>query len=521
MTLAALALRLPALSLRPMHQDEAVHAVKFCELWQTGRYTYDPVEFHGPTLNYLTLVPMWLSGARDTGAATEATLRIVPVLAGTALIPLLWLLRDGLGNTAVVIAALLTCVSPAMMYYSRYYIQESLLVCFTLAAIACGWRFLRSERVGWAVACGVAIGLMHATKETWVIALGVIVIGLAAVRVGRVGSHVERGFGRPTIGRDRPSPAFAWVLLAAAFVITSVAFYSGFFTNWRGLADSVAALTTYVTRAGGDGVHEHPWYYYLKLLALAKLAPGPWWSEAEILVLAAVGIVAAFRPSGAIEQSGAFPRFVAAYTLALTVAYSVIPYKTPWCVLGFLHGMILLAGIGGAWLIQAATASWQRAAVCIGLAVATAQLGWQAYRASFRFASDSRNPYVYAHTSPDAVRLAALIERLSGIHPDGRRMLVRIIGPEYWPLPWYLRRLERVGYWETVPTELDAPVVVAFAPLAGEVAAGLTADYETEIRGLRPHVNLVVFVDRLLWDAYLGTATTRGAADANGGENRP
>ena len=51
---AAFALRWPALDQRPFHNDEAVNAVKFGELWENGIYRYDPHEYHGPTLHYAT-----------------------------------------------------------------------------------------------------------------------------------------------------------------------------------------------------------------------------------------------------------------------------------------------------------------------------------------------------------------------------------------------------------------------------------------------------------------------------------
>ncbi|HEX2974040.1 MAG TPA: hypothetical protein VHP11_17035, partial [Tepidisphaeraceae bacterium] len=44
--------------------------------------------------------------------------------------------------------------------------------------------------------------------------------------------------------------------------------------------------------------------------------------------------------------------FLASYTVLLTAAYSAVPYKTPWCLLGFLHGMILLAAVGAVALIR-------------------------------------------------------------------------------------------------------------------------------------------------------------------------
>ena len=78
-TIVALALRLPRLDQRPMHGDEAVHADKFRLLLEQRHYEYDPNEYHGPTLNYLTLIGAWLTGAKNLTQVSEFTLRIVPV----------------------------------------------------------------------------------------------------------------------------------------------------------------------------------------------------------------------------------------------------------------------------------------------------------------------------------------------------------------------------------------------------------------------------------------------------------
>src|SRR5882672_1762210 len=93
----ALALRVPQLDTRPFHNDEAVNAVKVSELWQKGRYVYDPEEYHGPTLHYATLPFLWLSGARNADELADATLRLAPVVSGVGLILLLLLLAAGAG----------------------------------------------------------------------------------------------------------------------------------------------------------------------------------------------------------------------------------------------------------------------------------------------------------------------------------------------------------------------------------------------------------------------------------------
>jgi len=71
--------------------------------------------------------------------------RIVPVFFGVCLVLLLLLLIDGLGTAAAVYAAVLTAISAAMVFYSRYYIQEMLLVCFTFGAIVSGYRYAQSK----------------------------------------------------------------------------------------------------------------------------------------------------------------------------------------------------------------------------------------------------------------------------------------------------------------------------------------------------------------------------------------
>src|SRR4030095_8026510 len=134
----ALALRVPRLATRPLHNDEAVNAVKVSELWQHGRYVYDADEYHGPALHYVTLPFLWLSGARNSDELDDATLRLAPVVFVVGLILLLPLFSDGLGRHALAWAALFTAVSPAMIFYSRYFIHEMLLVFFTPLPLAAG-----------------------------------------------------------------------------------------------------------------------------------------------------------------------------------------------------------------------------------------------------------------------------------------------------------------------------------------------------------------------------------------------
>lgn len=336
----ALVLRLPGLETRPLHNDEAVNAVKVSELWEQGRYLYDPDEYHGPTLHYATVPFLQLSGARGSDELQDRTLRLAPVAFGAALILLLFLFAPGINGQALAWAALFMAISPAMVFYSRYFIHEMLLLFFTLLALGAGWRCAQTHSSGWSLLTGAAVGLMFATKETFVISVAAAGLALLLTLWWTMPKPVSvRAFLRLFHARD------ILLGLTAAFLVWLL-FFSSFFTNFAGLLDSVRTYFPWLKRAAGHSPHLHPWYFYLQRLAWFHPVKGPAWSEGLILGLALVGAVISF--------AGRKPllRFLALYTIILTAAYSAISYKTPWCLLNFFLGMILLAGVAASTLVN-------------------------------------------------------------------------------------------------------------------------------------------------------------------------
>jgi len=464
-TIAAIALRLPLLEQRPMHGDEAVHAEKFRLLLEEDFYRYDRYEYHGPTLNYLTLIPAWLSSAGKLTEVTEFTLRIVPVFFGVLLVLLLLLMVDGLGRTVAVCAAILTAISPAMVFYSRYYIQEMLLVCFTFGAITCGYRYTRSKNIKWALLTGVSLGLAHATKETFIIAFDSMLLALVLTLLPRTKNGAQR-----TAFWCGVKPSH-FIAVVAAAVVVSALFYSSFLSNPNGILDSVRTYATYFSRASQNQLHIHPWYYYLKMLIYSRYDSGPIWTEALIVFLAVVGFIVAMTKKGLSGVNFHLLRFVAFYTLIMTVLYSVIRYKTPWCLLGFLHGMILLAGVGAVALVRLAPNVLARVLISLLLVAGGAHLTWQGYLGSYKFYADNRSPYVYAHPTTDVFTIKQRVEEIARVDPNGNEMIIHVIcpGKDYWPLPWYLRSFPNVGYWTQVDN-VKPPAVVIIASAKVEPA---------------------------------------------------
>ena len=208
-------------------------------------------------------------------------------------------------------------------------------------------------------------------------------------------------------------------------------------------------------------------------------------------------------------------RFLALYTLVMVILYAAIPYKTPWCLLGFLHGMILLAGAGAVWLVRAVRGTVFRAVICVVLTSAAGHLAWQAFSGSFRFAADPRNPYVYAHTGTDVFQVLERLRDLARAHLDGSSMPLQIISREnLWPLPWYLRGFSRVGWWNGVSDETEnAPVIVVTPEMEPALVRKLydlpppgerelyMSIFEKPVE-LRPQVELRGYAAKSLWDDF-------------------
>ena len=490
----ALWLRLPGLDRRPMHNDEATNASLIQGLWERGTYQYDPHEYHGPSLYYATLPFLWLSRPGNADEIREATLRLMPVFFGTALILLFWLVADGLGRAATLWAGLLAALSPAMVFYSRYFIHEMPLVCFTMVLLGFGWRYARTGCIGCAMLAGAGLGLMYATKETFV--LNLFALGVAAMAVwflqGKQGNSLAKL-------RPHLKPALAALAVAA---VVSLLLFTSFFTNLAGPLDSIRTYLPWLHRAGGQSPHIHPWNFYLERLVYFHPARSPVWSEGLILVLAVAGMVAAFTRKGlAAGASPALAQFLSVYTLVLTAAYSAISYKTPWCLLNFLLGMILLAGIGAVALLHwVKYRALQGAVVCVLLAAA-GHLGWQAWRATHAFEADRRNPYVYAHTSANLLELIQKVNAIAAVHPEKNRLLLKVISKEsYWPLPWYLRQFKQVGWYDQMPADPYAPIVIAGASFGAELdEKSKKAWLMPGLFELRPGVFLELYVQFDLW----------------------
>lgn len=486
---------------RPMHTDEAILAIKTQEYWKTGRFAYDPHDYHGPFLHHLT---RWAGGfagwTPDT--LTEPQLRRVTAVCGLLLLltPLLFL--DVIGRTGAGVAAMLLAVSPMMSYYSRYYIMETPFVLLVALFLALMWQWAKRKNKLWLLPAGVLLGLMHATKETFVLNVAAIIAGCGVVKLMGLKFEInERGYGFRSFTR-RPKPWWAWVMFGAAALLASTWMFSNGFRDWQYVTDSFRTYESYLGRSQGGGGHEKPWHYYLSLIFWRQ--QGFLWSQALIGGLAIVGMLNAFLDRRRADHKHAFLVGLSTYTLVLLTIYSVIPYKTPWSVMGVVYALALLAGLGTRAIFRVFTdVPAIKAVLALALAGGIYNLCHQtsfatdySFPGETRYAtSETHNPYAYSHTAPNLVALSERIHELADKSPTGKAMPVQVIQSESgWPLPWYLRDMTHVGYQTSIPDKLDADAVVVDADKDSEVLKKLGEGWETSVWGLRSGLTVSLLV---------------------------
>ncbi|XOV91964.1 MAG: flippase activity-associated protein Agl23 [Bacteroidota bacterium] len=441
----AIWLRTFELGERPLHTDEAVGAAKFGQLLENGDYKYDPFEYHGPTLNYLSLIPAWIAGEYTYRDLKIETLRSIPVFFGILLVLLPVFLFYRLDYRHALVAAFLVTISPAMVFYSRYYIHEYILVFFSYLGILSYFKLSGNQSKIWSAVLGISVGMMIATKETWVISIAgfVIALFLQGGQKGLLNFIISRRF-LITIGMT---------------LIVVITFFTSFFSHYQGIVDMFATYGTYLDRAGTQELHRHPWYYYLQLLS-GNSGPNYLWTEASILFLAAAGGYFLIKESNNDDMTKRL-RVIVIFCLFQFVVYSALPYKTPWNLLSAYLGIIFLAGYGVTSLLKIISSQYVKLGIAVLFGLISIQLVGQTFY-EYNDPADPSNPWVYGHTDGNFNQVIHTIDSVA--MNDSTYIEVIFPGHDYWPFPWYLRKYHNVAYRDHVDFNSPGGEMILIAP---------------------------------------------------------
>jgi uncharacterized protein (TIGR03663 family) len=454
-------LRLLLLGIKPPHFDEGINGWFVDQMVKNGFYRYDPTNYHGPLHFYILFLAQTLGG-RNLWA-----IRLPVVLASIFSVHLTMKFEPFVGRNVSRIAALAMAVSPGFVFYGRYSIHEVWLLVFSMLFMLGLLGLWRRGSVSYLWCAGMGLTGMILTKETYIIHVG---CALIAAFVTWISHKITR---LPDAARGRQT----WTIVDLAVVVGTGAalilfFYSGAFMNWSGVSGLFKTFQAWFQTGNKGNGHEKDayslfwpksWinYYWFALLARYELP-------------ALIGLILCV---GCQWFKNLALRYLAIYSVGALIAYTIISYKTPWCIISFawpflfLFAAILLLVPAG--LIRAAS---------IGMGIAlTISLGLCIRLNYFHFTTDTET-YVYVQTYKDIWKLTRPVLRLAKADPTNYQMVGHLIRGSTYPLPWMLGDFTRVGYYESgnMPDKLDGDFLLVQEDKIATVEAKLHETYFTE-----------------------------------------
>jgi predicted membrane-bound mannosyltransferase len=254
-------------------------------------------------------------------------------------------------------------------------------------------------------------------------------------------------------------------MVVATGALAIVFFYSGTFFHWSGVKDIYEAYAAWFATGHEGHGHEKPWYYWLKLIARYE------WPTLAGLVLCLF--------CHRLKSIGL--RYLAIYGVGTLIAYSLVHYKTPWCIISIIWPLLFIFGA----VMLLIPLRYSRPIVAILLLASLGSSIWLNY---FRCTTPTE-PYVYVQTYNDIDKLTRPLLALAKRNPIFYQLTGHIIRNSSYPLPWILGDFPHVGYYENqgLPQTLDADFLLVQSDRVQEIEAKLHNSYFTTPLTIRPY----------------------------------
>lgn len=505
--LFALLIRLFDLGERVFHHDESVHASFTLRLLENGQYRYDPA-YHGPFLFHSTAVVFHLLGINDT------TARLIPVFFGVAAILLLFLLKKELGERGVLWSAFLLSFSPSMVYFSRFFRNDPIIVFCTLATVIGGIRYLEnlhsSKRYPYLILVASSLAIAVSSKEnTYLI---ILMFGAYAGIYSLYRFYSDWKKEKLSLKKTlvlKSSAIFPFIpevlLSGTLFIFIVMLFYTSLFRTPETLFSIVEKAFSHwmemhrIERIGG------PFYFYIPILLVY---------ESPILIFGTAGIIHFLKKKG---ENTSFFMFLSYWAVASLLLYSYLQEKVPWLV---VHIVLPFGILAGAYLgdffsgtpgrrqknlletenMNSGTenmnlfgtdkkpASGTKRSIAhtfvAGILALTLIISLaQCISVNFYRNMEPDELMTYSQASPD---IRQLMEKIGEFNLGLETLRISVVDPEnlYWPLPWYLRDYEKAAYYKKPPAkvEYDAIIVPATYRMYEVIPEEKYASYNFSLR---------------------------------------
>lgn len=356
---------------------------------------------------------------------------------------------------------------------------KSALGAFTILSVWLFVRILVELLVNWKAGKSVSLAWKKLTLTSVDYAILGLVLTLLLIAVA-----VWKFRRPPKISADF---ALLCVAVTVTFLYVGALFFSSFFTYPEGLQGAFQAYAFWTKTGTADHTQNGLWAYLKWGLKI----------ESPLFILSALGFLLAL-----VKARHRFAIFAGLWALGLFLAYTIIPYKTPWLALSFLLPMCLAAGYAINELLTSHRTEMKISGGILAI-LASGILAFQTYDINFKRYDDDAMPYVYAHTKRGFLDLIEKIRYYAEKSQKGRQATIEIISPDYWPMPWYLNDYEQANFHGKPIDANSAEMIVA---KRDEQENDLVIKYAAHYKfageyPLRPGVDLILLVRRDLADA--------------------
>src|SRR4030095_16504832 len=447
--------------------DEGINGWFVDQMVKDGFYRYDPTNYHGPLHFYLLFLSQTLFG-RNLYA-----LRMLVVLASIGAVWLALKYDRVIPRPVARVAALAMALSPGFIFYGRYSIHEVWLLLFSMMFVLGLLGLWREGTLSYLWFTGMGITGMILTKETYIIHLGCALLAMPLAYASTM-----------IVGVEDPKPAAQkWKSVDLAIVCLAgigaiVFFYSGTFFHWNGLKDLFRTFHAWFETGSSGHGHEKPWNYWFKLIFRYE-----WPVCAGLLLCGLSGFTLLFRTLTL--------RFLVVMGLGTLMAYSIIHYKTPWCIISIIWPLLFAFGAFSILMPRTLLVASSIVASILLIVSLSFAIRLNFFRCTSFIEVNWINaePYVYVQTYNDIYKLTTPLLELAHRDPRFYHLVGHIIRPSPYPLPWILGDFPQIGYYEhdNNPAKLDADFLLVEESKIDQIEKQLHDSYFTEPLTIRPY----------------------------------
>ncbi len=306
-----------------------------------GRRAFQAYSFYrgstsGPGLELPDTSPAFLllqSLALFLFGATDVVARVVPAVLGSGIVILAWMMAPFVGRARALGMAVLTAISPTLLYASRTADVQIAVAFFTLLLVVAVLRIglegtSIDARRTWSLVAGVALAAAFASGPTSISVLICLAVGVV------VGLTVESGGDgalRRSINGVRTTPQAPYFALGG-FAITLVVLFTRLFSDFTALSGFASTFADWGRLLATASSTTPTQFFLLAILLYEPLA-------------IAFAIVAANR--GGTDRPGmlSWPFFIGWFTAALVV-FSFSSGRTPEQAIHVALPLVLVGGAG-------------------------------------------------------------------------------------------------------------------------------------------------------------------------------